>query len=112
MEFSSGLRQVEGQPVSRSDIDASCIPERQCQQKERGKTKQDHYYTEHNLLDLRQTCKLLIATPTLPPKKKNPQQNVPYADNGRIMTLLGRAEPTQTACWRRRALLGTAKHAH
>lgn len=37
MEFSSGLRQVEGQPVSRSDIDASYIPERQCQQEGREK---------------------------------------------------------------------------
>lgn len=37
MEFSSGLRQVEGQPVSRSDIDASYIPEPQCQQEKREK---------------------------------------------------------------------------
>lgn len=35
MEFSSGLRQVEGQPVSRYDTDASYIPERQCQQENR-----------------------------------------------------------------------------
>lgn len=101
MEFSSGLRQVEGQPVSRSDIDASYIPEGQCQQEERQKkAKRYHCCAQANFLDIRQTRQLLIAAKNN--KKKNQKEKkkacLPSTDNGRIMILLGRAEPTQTAC--------------
>lgn len=98
MEFSSGLRQVEGQPVSRSDIDASYIPERQCQQEERGKNKTVPLLRAAQPLRFKANMQTFNCCKKKKKAAKKKKKNLPSADKERIVILLGRAEPTQTAC--------------